>query len=131
MDAEWPQNSNDPLRELGSSSCTSVTEVCTLCFPRPAWYQQWSQPVVILSHYSLGHLAISKDIFGCYNGEEDLLASSEQRLQMLMKILQNTVHPSTKTSYPGQNVNGAKFEKLWYKQRQGVEVVYGGFKKIE
>lgn len=50
---------------------------------------------------------------------------------MLMKILQNTVQPSTKTSYPGQNVNGAKFEKLWYKQRQGVEVVHGGFKKME
>lgn len=64
-DAEWPQNSNDPLRELGSSSYTSDTEVCTLCFPRLAWYQQWSQPVVILSHYSQGHLAISKDIFGC------------------------------------------------------------------
>lgn len=57
------------------------------------------------------HLATSTDIFDCQKYKMLLLASSGQRPEMLLSVLQGAVQPLMPTGYPAQGVRGAEAER--------------------
>lgn len=59
-----------------------------------------------------GHLAMSRDSFDCHSWKGLLLASSEERLRVLLDIGHCPGQPPTTQNYPVYDVNSVEAEKL-------------------
>lgn len=61
----------------------------------------------------MGHLVISRVIFGCQNSCFGLLvASSTYRPRILLEVLPHETDPSPQQNFPAPDVNSTEVEKL-------------------